>query len=72
MWDEEYFSMEVQAYIQIDELGSGNFQFGLVIGDLDSIYQKNIQIINNPLSQIEAAHSYGSWSGQIIISDDFE
>jgi len=36
MWDEEYFNMEVQAYIQIDELGSGNFQFGLVIGDIDS------------------------------------
>ncbi len=36
MWDEEYFNMEVQAYIQIDEKGFGDFQFGLVIGDIDS------------------------------------
>lgn len=35
MWDEEYFNMEVQAYIQIDEKGFGDFQFGLVIGDID-------------------------------------
>jgi hypothetical protein len=36
MWDEEYFNMEVQAYIQIDEKGFGDFQFGLVVGDIDS------------------------------------
>ncbi|HLO85238.1 MAG TPA: hypothetical protein VK203_09540 [Nostocaceae cyanobacterium] len=34
-WDEEYFNMEVQAYIQIDEKGDGEFQFGLVFGDID-------------------------------------
>jgi hypothetical protein len=35
MWDEDYFNMEVQAYIEINEKGSGNFQFGLVTGYLD-------------------------------------
>jgi hypothetical protein len=35
MWDEEFFNMEVQAYIQIDEKGCGDFQFGLVVGDID-------------------------------------
>jgi hypothetical protein len=34
-WDEEYFNMEVQAFITIDEHGQGEFQFGLVSGQLD-------------------------------------
>ncbi len=34
-WDEDYFNMEVQAYIEIDQRGSGNFQFGLVVGQID-------------------------------------
>jgi hypothetical protein len=34
-WDENYFNMEVQAYIEIDERGSGDFQFGLVTGAID-------------------------------------
>lgn len=33
-WDEDYFNMEVQAYIEIDENDMGNFQFGLVSGYL--------------------------------------
>jgi hypothetical protein len=35
MWDEDYFNMEVQAYIEINEKKLGNFQFGLVSGYLD-------------------------------------
>lgn len=35
MWDEDYFNMEVQAYIQIDDDGLGDFQFGLVSGSID-------------------------------------
>jgi hypothetical protein len=35
MWDDSYFNMEVQAYIEIDEKGFGDFQFGLVIGQID-------------------------------------
>ena len=34
-WDEDYFNMEVQAYIEIGPSGSGEFQFGLVFGQLD-------------------------------------
>ena len=32
MWDEDYFNMEVQAHITINEDMSGSFQFGLVSG----------------------------------------
>ena len=35
MWDEDYFNIEVQAYIETDEKGMGRFQFGLVSGYLD-------------------------------------
>ena len=35
LWDEDYFNMEVQAFIRIDSNGSGDFQFGLVSGVLD-------------------------------------
>ena len=35
MWDEDYFNLEVQAYIEIDDKKLGNFQFGLVSGYLD-------------------------------------
>ncbi len=34
-WNEDYFNMEVQAYIEITERGSGQFQFGLVTGWID-------------------------------------
>jgi hypothetical protein len=34
-WDEDYFNMEVQAYIRIGSNGIGDFQFGLVSGGLD-------------------------------------
>ncbi len=34
-WDENYFNMEVQAYIRTEADGLGSFQFGLVSGHLD-------------------------------------
>lgn len=34
-WAEDYFNMEVQAYIEIDKKDMGKFQFGLVSGYLD-------------------------------------
>ncbi|MCB0111031.1 MAG: hypothetical protein KDE53_34155 [Caldilineaceae bacterium] len=34
-WDEEYFNMAVQAFVEINENGTGEFQFGLVQGDID-------------------------------------
>ena len=34
-WDEDYFNMEIQAYIKIGPKGLGEFQFGLVSGYID-------------------------------------
>ncbi|MGB8216222.1 MAG: hypothetical protein WCE94_02880 [Candidatus Methanoperedens sp.] len=34
-WDDDYFNMEVQAYIRIESATSGCFQFGLVNGEID-------------------------------------
>ena len=34
-WDEDYFNMEVQAFIRIEPGGLGEFQFGLVSGQID-------------------------------------
>lgn len=34
-WDEDYFNMDVQAYIEIKPNNLGYFQFGLVSGELD-------------------------------------
>ena len=35
MWDKDYFNMEVQAYIRINSNNIGDFQFGLVLGQID-------------------------------------
>jgi len=40
MWDEDYFNMDVQAFIQIKENRLGYFQFGLVSGQLDGEIEK--------------------------------
>ena len=34
-WGEDYFNVEVQAYIKIEDNYSGEFQFGLVSGQID-------------------------------------
>ncbi len=34
-WDEDYFNMDVQAFVEVDGKGRGMFQFGLVSGNLD-------------------------------------
>jgi len=42
MWGEDYFNMEVQAYVTIEDEGSGHFQFGLVSGQMDGeVIQKD-------------------------------
>ncbi|MFW6359396.1 MAG: hypothetical protein ACOC0N_09335 [Chroococcales cyanobacterium] len=33
-WDEDYFNMETQAYVEIQGNNLGSFQFGLVYGSL--------------------------------------
>jgi len=35
LWDEDYFNMDVQAYIKIEPDNDGSFQFGLVCGEID-------------------------------------
>jgi len=35
LWEEDYFNMEVQAFIHVEPNGMGDFQFGLVSGVLD-------------------------------------
>ena len=39
-WDEDYFNMEVRAYIEIKPNGSGEFQFGLVSGQIGGEVEK--------------------------------
>ena len=34
-WDEDYVNMEVQAYLRVGANGLGDFQFGLVSGQID-------------------------------------
>ena len=34
-WDEDFFNMDGQAYIQIDEDGGGRFEFGAVQSEID-------------------------------------
>jgi hypothetical protein len=40
MWDEDYFNMETQAYVEIQPDNLGNFQFGLVSGYLDGYVEQ--------------------------------
>ena len=35
LWDEDYFNMDVKAYIEVDARNMGRFQFGLVSGQID-------------------------------------
>jgi hypothetical protein len=53
-WDEEYFNMEVQAYIRIDPNRLGGFQFGLVTGQIDG------EIVKDGASE----RFEFSWAGQ--------
>src|SRR3989338_640193 len=39
-WDEEYCNMEVQAFIALDQRGNGEFQFGLVSGEVKGDFIK--------------------------------
>jgi hypothetical protein len=41
MWDEDYFNMETQAYIEITPQNGGEFQFGLVTGSIDGDLEDN-------------------------------
>jgi hypothetical protein len=53
-WDQDYVDMDVPGYIQIDSDGTGEFQFGLVVGNLEG----------RPLLCDDVQHFEFSWSGQ--------
>lgn len=40
-WDENDFNMEIQAYVRIGRDGMGEFQFGLVSGQIDGAIVKD-------------------------------
>ena len=39
-WDDEYINMEEEAFIKINKDGTGQFQFGLVTGEIDGRIEK--------------------------------
>ncbi len=41
MWESDYLDMEVKAYITIESKDSGEFQFGLVSGQIDGEISKD-------------------------------
>lgn len=54
VWGQDYVDMEVPGYIRIGSDGTGQFQFGLVSGDIDGRVE---QCSNTPRFEF-------SWSGQ--------
>ncbi len=54
LWDQDYVDMEVPGFIRIGSDGTGQFQFGLVAGDIDGRVE---QCGNAPCFEF-------SWSGQ--------
>jgi hypothetical protein len=54
VWDQDYVDMVVPGYIRIGSEGTGQFQFGLVSGDIDGRVE---QCGNTPCFEF-------SWSGQ--------
>jgi len=41
LWVEDFFNMEMQAYVTVDQIGGGDFHFGLVSGQIDGEIVKN-------------------------------
>ena len=54
MWDQDYVDMEAPGFIRIGPDGTGQFQFGLVFGDIDGRVEP---CGNTPRFEF-------SWSGQ--------
>jgi hypothetical protein len=54
VWDQDYIDMEVPGFIRIGSDGTGQFQFGLVSGDIDG----RVEPYGN------APRFEFSWSGQ--------
>ncbi|MEW6380470.1 MAG: hypothetical protein AB1611_12810 [bacterium] len=60
MWGEDYFNMEVQAYIKIGSDNRGSFQFGLVSGQIDGeIAGKKFEFTWEGNDECDPAHGSG-------------
>jgi hypothetical protein len=60
MWDSDYFNMEVQAYIKIDSSLKGEFQFGLVTGQIEGrLSSKKYEFIWEGSDENYEAHGSG-------------
>ncbi len=44
MWSEDYFNMEVQAYVKINSDNRGEFQFGLVSGSFQGRVTDDVDV----------------------------
>lgn len=75
MWDEEYFNMETQAYVDIQTNNMGEFQFGLVSGGLDGYVEKIGEIERFSFTwegQDEMDEANGSGWLQLLSADEIE
>jgi hypothetical protein len=75
MWDEDYFNMEVQAYVNIESNNQGDFQFGLVSGGLDGdleTLEKNERFSFTWEGQDEMDEASGSGWMQLINDSEVE
>ncbi len=75
MWDEEYFNMETQAYVDIQANNMGEFQFGLVSGGLDGYVEKIGEIERFSFTwegQDEMDEANGSGWLQLLSVDEIE
>ncbi|MEW6586620.1 MAG: hypothetical protein AB1442_13565 [Nitrospirota bacterium] len=56
-WDTDYIDMEVPGHMKINKDGTGHFQFGLVIGEMDCRIE--IQNVNERLEFTWSGHDEG-------------
>lgn len=71
-WDEDYFNMEIQAYITIKADQSGQFQFGLVRGYFSSGKIENGRLIFEWEGSDEMDEASGSGWIQLNSADEIE
>jgi len=75
MWDEDYFNMETQAYIEIQPDNMGEFQFGLVTGSFDGYLEQIGEIERFSLTwvgQDEMDEANGSGWLQLVSPNEVE
>jgi hypothetical protein len=70
-WDKDYFDMEVPAYIEINKNLMGNFQFGLVSGQIDGriTKYKGVELFEFTWDGNDECDS-ASGSGEIALIDE--